>query len=90
MANDWTRLLQEASRHGGPDAMRDFYSNRGKLQGAAAMLLLTGGITLAVKATENFRRARSLRDAQEPAAPQPDALASDPETGEETGSQGEH
>ena len=90
MANDWTRLLQEASRHGGPDAMRDFYSNRGKLQGAAAMLLLTGGITLAVKARDNFRRAKAIRDAQEPVAPEPDAPASDPETGEESGAPGEH
>jgi hypothetical protein len=60
MANDWTRLLQEASRRGGPEAMRAFYSNRGKLQGAGAMLLLVGSITLAVKAAENFTKAKEV------------------------------
>jgi hypothetical protein len=67
MANDWTRLLQEASRRGGPEAMRAFYSNRGKMQGAGAMLLLVGSITLAVKARDSFAKAKD----PQPAAPEP-------------------
>lgn len=39
MGNDWTRLTQEASRHGGPDAMRGSYVRKG------ALILLTCQLT---------------------------------------------
>lgn len=33
MGNIWTRLSQEAAKHGGPDGLRTFYQQAGKLQG---------------------------------------------------------
>lgn len=60
MANDWTRLLQETSRRGGPDGLKGFYENRGKLEGAGAMLLLAAGVGLLVKAVRSFAQAKAV------------------------------
>jgi hypothetical protein len=69
MANDWTRLLQETSKHGGPDALRAFYQNRGKLEGAGAMLLLAAGLSLVVKARRSFAKAKNVDSAEPATAP---------------------
>jgi hypothetical protein len=60
MANDWTRLLQETSKRGGPDGLKAFYENRGKLEGAGAMLLLAAGVGLLVKARRSFAQAKTV------------------------------
>lgn len=35
MGNAWTRLLQETSKHGGPQALRQHYANAGAAAGKA-------------------------------------------------------
>lgn len=35
MGNSWTRLVQEAAKHGGPNELRQHYANAGARAGAA-------------------------------------------------------
>jgi hypothetical protein len=71
MANDWTRLLQETSKHGGPDALKAYYANRGRMEGAGGMLLIAAGIGLLVKASRSFAKGKTI----------PETLGDNPEPG---------
>ena len=42
MANDWTRLLQEASKRRGPEGLRSHYKLTGQLQGMGYVILGVG------------------------------------------------
>lgn len=88
MANDWTRLLQEASKHGGPAAMKAYYANRGRIEGAGGVALVAAGLVLLNRARLSFLEARNA-DAPQPAQnedPSPDEVT-DP--GEDTTPDGE-
>lgn len=60
MANDWTRLLQEASKRGGPTAMKAYYANRGRIEGAGGFALVAAGLVLLNRARLSFLEARKV------------------------------
>jgi hypothetical protein len=60
MANDWTRLLQETAKHGGPAALKAFYANKGRWEGAGGMLLIGAGVALLVKARQTLAKVKTV------------------------------
>lgn len=66
MANDWTRLLQEASKRRGPEGLRSHYKLTGQLQG-------TGYVLLGVALSAAYRKTREhfAKPASPAAPPQP-------------------
>lgn len=66
MANDWTRLLQEASKRRGPEGLRSHYKLTGQLQG-------TGYVLLGVALSAAYRKTREhfAKPATATAPPQP-------------------
>lgn len=77
MGNAWTRLVQEASKHGGPLAMRQHYANLGAnaTQGAGMKGFVIGVSTVAVSigaswlATKAVDRAAGKKMAADAGAP---------------------
>lgn len=70
MGNDWTRLLQEASRHGGPAALKYALKQSGQVQG-----ILIGGfavgavwVGMEIKSTRDQIRERRREKAAAAAA----------------------
>lgn len=68
MANDWTRLLQETSKRGGPDALKAFYASQGRREGIGGTVLVLAGVALLAKAAQSFARAKAVDTATEPDA----------------------
>jgi len=68
MANDWTRLLQEASKRNGPDGLRAFYASQGRREGIGGTVLVLAGVALLAKAARSFAKAKAVDTATEPDA----------------------
>ncbi|OAE01604.1 hypothetical protein A6A22_09370 [Arthrobacter sp. OY3WO11] len=71
MANDWTRLLQEAAKRRGPEGLRTHYRVTGQLQGIAYVTLGMGLSVAYRKTREHF-----AKPATPAAPPQPSPRAS--------------
>lgn len=51
MGNIWTRLSQEAAKHGGPDGLKAFYAQSGRLQGIVIGGAAVGAVWFATEVT---------------------------------------
>ena len=86
MGNVWTRLSQEAAKHGGPEGLRAFYHQAGRLQGHLQGQLqgikiggaAVGAVWLAFEVTSVAKTIKARRVAK-PAQGEPQDAASSPE-----------
>lgn len=89
MGNDWTRLVQEASKHNGPDGLRAFYASRGRWQGIGGAALVAAGVILLAKAKESFDKAKAVDADSKPHKPnapaRPDSSDDAPAGNEDVG-----